>query len=252
MRSIFQLVDDVVNGVLSQWIDAKSLAKLDSACCNQIERICFLKMLSESQFTLPNDDYFTSVYYLSITWCIIRKIKLRSLKIDMRLFSVVGISELIFGSVIKLLIMLEYYATETAAKQSLFIINRCVNLRELYMIQTCKNWQYEYFPHMNATILNRLEVLRWTCLVSKGISANSMLRLTEHCALVVELDLRVLNDALTALKQLICNNSQTLQRISVCFHNSVNTDDVHSIIIIPIAQHCQFFQHFKINEIPKL
>ncbi len=222
----FQLVDDVVIGVLSQWIGAGSLAKLDSACCNQIERISLLQLLAASHFTTIQDRFHIYVDGL-LNWCILRQVKLRSLWFGRIKFAQFDITKLNLRYLA--VIYLKSDLTQTKDETQLVeIVNRCHNLDEMHLTSFRSNFQFTLVSQFNSDILNRIKVLHCSdCWRFNEMSLDTVLHLTAHCHGLMDIELQcVSGDAVTSLSQLICNNSQTLQRISLRFFMVSASDQV--------------------------
>ncbi len=234
MRSLFRLVDDVIIDVLSHWIDAQSLARVDSACCNKIDRIALLELISKPHFTTFSGALLESVdeYLL---WCTQRKLKLSSFK---------------FGHQINCAIKLNLFSRmseihiELSRSSAIDVrwMGKLINCSDVLdkIIVTGENYQSDrrfeaLFLHINNLILNRLKVIQFNYDKEEGISISVASYLKSHCHALREITInRARGGCVHDLAQLVLNNSQTLQRISIHFPFNALVDE--SIVLA--AQQC--------------
>ncbi len=236
MSSFFRLVDDVLIDIFSYWIEAKDLANLDSACCKKIERTHFTQLLSKPQITTNYEKFMICTDGL-LKWCIVRKLRLRSLWIKGINFSNLDdISKLNLSSVVMLQTSIGPSAITDNMNQLICMVNRCVHLNEIYIKnEEPDSSEFELVSQLSSTILSRLKVLHWSCWSLGCIRDETILNLAIHCKVLTDFRLNYLSDeAVSALAQLILNNSQSLHRISFSFNSPIIVDP-----IIIAAQSCQ-------------
>ena len=79
MSLVFDLPSDVCTSVLSVWLQLRDLAALDSAVCNRLNRIDFLKSFEIATFVLRNHEVVESEQFQE--WIFARGIAVDTIKL---------------------------------------------------------------------------------------------------------------------------------------------------------------------------
>ncbi len=233
MISFFQLIDDVVISVLSLWTDTISLARVDSAWCNIIDRTALLELISKPHFTTDNGTFSESddKYML---WCTQWKLKLRSFKFNKTHCGV----KLNLSCMSE--IVIELSNSEIDMNWMGKLINSCHVLDKITVIGAhyfCSRFD-NVLSQIKETILNQLIVIQLKYAKTKEdeISRSVVSHLSAHCRALGEISINRPEDgSIPDLAQLVLNNSKTLQRISIQF--PLRTVGAESIILA--AQQCR-------------
>ncbi len=241
MSGFFQLIDDVVIGVLSLWIDTKSLAKLDSAFCNTTDRIYVLQLMSQSHFT-TNYQPLRNHSEVLLNWCIVRKLRLRSFCIKRTNITGVDIARLDLSCVNVLVWILGFSGNDNDTATVRSIVNNCHSLEDMVILSARSDEQQIVL--ICPTILNRLKVFKLEVISNDGITLEQVQYIAVHCKVLSDIQLKSLHiDAVCAVAELILNNSNTLQHVCTRFNYSTVADT-----IVKAAKNCAHLTEFTMTE----
>ncbi len=222
MALLLNLVEDVIFDILSNWTKAASLAKLDSACCNQLERNQFLKLLKSKHVTIEcellcdrNDK---------LNWIILRQLKLRSFMAKLHLiFLKQEIVHKLDVSCIKEAQISRFgHKRELEEQMAWFVdwINRCYLMEKLVLVvRNHSAFIFQFVSQIDFGILEKLKVFSCDSFgIDNRMSVDLLAHLEARCVMLTHIRLNsVPENTVPVLAQLIRNNASSLSSVTILF-----------------------------------
>ncbi len=177
MPYFFELADDVCIEVLSNWIETTSLAILDSAFCNTVDRIALLKLMIATGFSSVTEKDDASTVSV-LRWISIRRLKMRKLILN--------------------------------ESNVVWIADHKLNWSKLAELQVRPRFDCcllsSNIENLDPSELHGLQTIKWTTGSLCCISDKAMLYLSNCCHSLLDIRLDVRSSSVLTVVSLIRNN----------------------------------------------
>ncbi len=215
MTVLFELCDEVLITIMTQWLDLKDVMCIDSACCSLMERNQILNLFQHNGFAMHNVRICqqTVLDYLRLRW-----IKLND--VFFTDFSTIENMSLNTTRMTTVRFHMRTFSLKDCIKSVIPFLNKCCSLKKL-QLPTCRS-RRSLIPRIDSKILENLEHLYAH---KYNVDERSLMKLTEYCTSLTQLSLLV-----PPVPIILVNNLLQVNRNLLFFHLSGVVGDYAQVL----------------------